>query len=92
VGFASLNPPYDKSLPSFSFSSAFTGSAARRIALACGKSGVRKMPTFRRSNRSGALWRGLSTMMAVAKRFDDRRLTASPKVLPTGERLQLGRK
>ena len=42
------------SAPSFSFTSALIGSAARRIALAWKKSSMRKMPMFGRSTRSGA--------------------------------------
>ena len=41
--------------PSLSFTSAFTASAVRRIAVACGKSRVRKIVVmFGRINKSGA--------------------------------------
>src|SRR6266446_6987296 len=53
------------SAANFSLSSTLTGSAARRIALACKKSSARKAPTLGRTTRSGAPCLIFSAVMAL---------------------------
>src|SRR5262249_27149329 len=61
--FGASHPP--SSAANVSFSSALTGSEARRIALACRKSSARKAPTLGRTTRSGAPRLIFSAVMAL---------------------------